>query len=232
MKSLIRFVIGTDFNLLSMLIILNKSRSIVDECALNIATRLLPWLFFVVELESHDKHDQLVDVQSNKTWLCRSLQVVRTAGCLHLQDHFPNTKPKTILSRNIYIVWRTDDQGRGIGETQPGRSPSQIKQSAFARSEIIFNGVLLVQDHGLTLASCTFQGQVFNIQLAMTVGRWTIVDGCFELVNHVQVKIVGYSIIIGSTMFDLNSSALIRRSAENIQVSVQQFKKRKNADIN
>ena len=62
MFSLILFVFGADFNLPFMLIILNKSWGIEDECTLNIAARLFPWLLFVVELESHDKYDQLIDI--------------------------------------------------------------------------------------------------------------------------------------------------------------------------
>ena len=158
MFSLILFVFGADFNLPSMLIILNKSRSIVDECALNIAARLLPWLLFVVELESHDKYDQFIDIYSNKTWLFRSLQVVCAARCLNLQGYLPYTHPKVIFSRNIHIIRSLNNQGRGITKFHPVRSISQIKQSPFARSEINLDWFLMKQDDGLALPSHTFQG--------------------------------------------------------------------------
>ena len=54
----------------------------------------------------------------------------------------------------------------------------------------------------------------------------TLFDGCFELVLHVKVKHVFYGRIIRSTMVHFKSSALIRWSAENCQVSLKQFKKR------
>ena len=60
--SFVFFVLGVDLNLSSMVIIGNKSRGVVDECALDIAARLLPRLFFVVELKSHDEHHQFIDV--------------------------------------------------------------------------------------------------------------------------------------------------------------------------
>ena len=64
------------------------------------------------------------------------------------------------------------------------------------------------------------------------MGRCTLIDGGFELVNHVEVKLVGDGRVIGSTMFDLNWSALIRWSAQNSQVSLTQFEERERTGVN
>ena len=57
MESLVHFVLRFDQNLLTVLIILHKSRSIEDECSLDITTSFLPGLLFVVKLEIYDENN-------------------------------------------------------------------------------------------------------------------------------------------------------------------------------
>ena len=159
------------------------------------------------------------------------MQISRAAGCLDLQDHCPNAQPEFIFSGNIYIVWSVDDQERRIGKRQPEWSLSQVKQSAFARSEIIFNGVLFKESDGLALTGCTFQSQIFNNRLAIPVRRQALFDCSFEFALRVKVKHIFDGGVIGGKMLHFEPSALIRRSAENSQVSVAQFQKRESTGV-
>ena len=56
-----------------MIVIADKYRGIVDEYPLNRATRFLPWVVFVVELESYDKNDHFVNVYSDVSFLFNPL---------------------------------------------------------------------------------------------------------------------------------------------------------------
>ena len=88
------------------------------------------------------------------------------------------------------------------------------------------------QDDGLSFSSHTFQGQIFDIRLARTAGGRTLFEGSFHVANHMEVKDCGYDRIIGGTVLHFKPNALFRRSAGNSQVSVNQLKKRKSADVN
>jgi hypothetical protein len=81
------------------------------------------------------------------------------------------------------------------------------------------------------LASCAFQGQTFNVRLAIAVRRQTLFDGPFELVNHVQVNLIGHRGVIGGNVLDFKARALIRRSAYDGKLSVKQFQERVSTDI-
>jgi len=72
-QSSIHFVLRSNLDCLSVLIILDEYRGIVDKCALNRTANLLPGLLFVVELESYGKHDHLVNVYSDVPLLRQSL---------------------------------------------------------------------------------------------------------------------------------------------------------------
>ena len=174
----------------------------------------------------------MVNIYANVTWFCHPLQIGRVTWRLDYHDHFPNTQPEAIFSRNVHIIWSGNNQGRGIVKTQPVRSSRQIKQRAFARSEIVFNRVLFKKDNGLGLASCTFQGQIFNIRLAITLRRRTLFDDSFELADHVKVKNVCYGRGIRCTMLYFKLNALLLWSTQNSQVPLKQFKKRKSTGFN
>jgi len=139
MKSLVSFVLRFNLDFLSVFIILDEYRGIADKCSLNRAANFFPRVLFVVELESYDKHDHFVNVHSDVPLLCQSLQIVCSAWCLNLKGHFPYTYEKFIFSRNSDLIRRVYVQGRGVGETQPERSASQVKQGAFTCSEVTFN---------------------------------------------------------------------------------------------
>jgi hypothetical protein len=62
MQSFIGFVLRFYLDFHSVLIILDEYRGIADKCAINGATNLLPRVLFVVQLESHSKHDNFVNV--------------------------------------------------------------------------------------------------------------------------------------------------------------------------
>ena len=143
MDSYIRIILRIDLDFSIIVIIFHKYRGIVDECPLDKATRFLPWLFFVVELKGYGKNNHFVNIYTSDTLFFNSLQIGWKTWCLNSQGHFPNTYPKPILSRNIYVVWSIDDQGREIWKTQPWWSIIQVKQSAFACSEVTFNRFLL-----------------------------------------------------------------------------------------
>ena len=169
MKSFISFVLRLNLNFPSVLIILDKYWGIVDKCTLNIAANLLPRLLFVVELESYGKRDQFVNVYSDMPLLSKSLKIVRTAWCIDFQCHCPCAYPEVISSRNFNIVWSVDHKERRICETQPERSVRYVEQGTFTRSEIAIYRALVKQGDGLVLASCTCQGQIFDIRLAIPV---------------------------------------------------------------
>jgi hypothetical protein len=76
MYSSIRFFLGLDRNFSKIFIILDEYRCIVDECPLDRAASLLPRLLFVVELESHGKHDHFVNVYGDVPFLYQSLIIV------------------------------------------------------------------------------------------------------------------------------------------------------------
>jgi hypothetical protein len=61
------FVLRPDLHGALVIIILDESRGIMDVGVINIATRLFPRLFFVVEFKSYNEIDFLVKVQSNKS---------------------------------------------------------------------------------------------------------------------------------------------------------------------
>ena len=124
------------------------------------------------------------------------------------------------------VIGSVDDQERGIGKTEPGRSLSQVKQSAFACSEITFNWVLLKQDHVLALSCHTSQGQTLNLGLATIEPRRAPFDGRFKFAKHVEVEEVGDEGVIGGPVLHFQSSALIRRSAYNTKISMNQFEER------
>ena len=94
MQSFIGFVLWFNLNSLSVLIILDKYRGIVDKRALNGAAKLPPRVLFVVKLESYDKHDHFVDVDSDVPLLFQSLQIVCVAWRINLQSHCPYANPK------------------------------------------------------------------------------------------------------------------------------------------
>ena len=147
---------------------------------------------FIVELECDGKNHKLVNVNADVTLLFDSLQIGRVARCLDFYVHFPNAEPKAILTGNVDLVWSVNDQERGIGQAQPERSFSQVKQSAFARLEILFSGVLLEEGDSLGLTSDTFHNFIFDIGLAITVTRRAVFDGGFKFVDHMEVNNVGY----------------------------------------
>ena len=157
-QSFISFGLRLNLDFHSELIILNEYRGIMDEYALNRAANLLPRDLFVVELESYGKHDHFVNVDGDVPLFCQSLKIVCAARCLNCQGHFPVTYPKLIFSSDADIVWRVYVQERGICKTQPERSTRQVKQGAFACSEISFYGSLVKEGDSLALASCACQG--------------------------------------------------------------------------
>jgi hypothetical protein len=62
MQSLIHFVMGLNLNFSSVFVILDEYRGIMNKRPLNSSASLLPWVLFVVKLESDDKHDHLIDI--------------------------------------------------------------------------------------------------------------------------------------------------------------------------
>ena len=68
---------------------------------------------------------------------------------------------------------------------------------------------------GLALASCTCQGQVWNIWLAIPVMGLALFERSFELAHHMQVENISDSRVIGCVMLHFKPSTFIRRSAEN-----------------
>jgi len=73
MQSFVRLVLRVNLDFQFSLIVFHEYRGVVDKCALNRATNLLPGLVFVVKLESYDKHDHFVNVYSDVSLLCQSL---------------------------------------------------------------------------------------------------------------------------------------------------------------
>jgi len=73
MKSFIWFILWFNLNCLAVFIILDEHRGIVDKCTLDRAANLLPWLLFVVELESYYKDNHFVNVYSDVPLFCQSL---------------------------------------------------------------------------------------------------------------------------------------------------------------
>jgi hypothetical protein len=76
MKSLVSFVLRFNLDFLSVFIILDEYRGIVDKCSLNRTANFFPRVLFVVELESYDKHHHFVNVNSDVPLLFQSLQIV------------------------------------------------------------------------------------------------------------------------------------------------------------
>ena len=56
------FVLRLNLDFSIVVIIRDKYRGVVDECPLDRATRFLPGVVFVVELESYDKYDHFIDI--------------------------------------------------------------------------------------------------------------------------------------------------------------------------
>jgi len=73
-ESLIHFVMRIDLDCLSMIIVIDESRGIVDKCTLNRAANFFPRVLFVVELKSYHNYDHFVNVYSDMPLLCQSLQ--------------------------------------------------------------------------------------------------------------------------------------------------------------
>ena len=109
MKSLVSFVLRFNLDFLSVLIIGDECRGIEDKCALNRAANLLPRVLFIVELESHDKYDHLLNVYTHMSCLFQSLQIVWATRRINFEGNFPYAYEKMVFSRNIYLVWSVDD---------------------------------------------------------------------------------------------------------------------------
>ena len=101
MQSFIGFVLRFDLDFHSVLIILDEYRGIVDKCALNRATNLLPGMLFVVELESYGKHDHFVNVYGDVALLVQSLQRICVTRCFNFEGHCPRAYPKLIFSWDV-----------------------------------------------------------------------------------------------------------------------------------
>ena len=61
------------------------------------------------------------------------------------------------------------------------------------------------------------------------MGDRTFFDGSFEFVDHVEIKNICYGGAIRGHVLYFKPDALIRRSAEDSQLSLEQFKKRVSA---
>ena len=61
MQSFIRFVLRFDLDCSFFLIIPHEVWGIMDERTLDRATRFLPWLIIVVELESYEENDHFIN---------------------------------------------------------------------------------------------------------------------------------------------------------------------------
>ena len=84
---------------------------------------------------------------------------------------------------------------------------------------------------GLAAASCTCQGQIFDVRLAIPVVGGAGFERSFEFACDVQEKYVGDGGVIGRVMLHFKSGALVWWSAENSQVSLTQFQIRVSADF-
>ena len=62
MQSSMLFVHRVNLDFSSAVIVLDEYRGIVDKCPLDRATRLLPGLHFVIELEGYAKKDHFVNI--------------------------------------------------------------------------------------------------------------------------------------------------------------------------
>ena len=62
MQSSVLFVLRLDLDFSIVVIIRDEYRGIVDKCSLDRATRLLPRLLFVIELEGYAKKDHFVNI--------------------------------------------------------------------------------------------------------------------------------------------------------------------------
>ena len=62
MQSSMLFVLRLDLDFLIVVIIRDEYRSIVDKCPLDRATRFLPRLTFVVELEIYSENDHFINI--------------------------------------------------------------------------------------------------------------------------------------------------------------------------
>ena len=129
------------------------------------------------------------------------------------------------------VVWRIYDQERGVSKTQPERSACQVKQGAFTSSKITFDCILVEEGDGLSLASCAYQGQIFDVGLTIPMVGRAGFKRSFEIAYHMQEENVGHGGVIGRIVLHFKSGALIRRSTENSQVSVTQFQKGENTGL-
>ena len=73
---------------------------------------------------------------------------------------------------------------------------------------------------GLAYASCTCQGQVFDIGLAISMMGRALFERSFKLVYSMQMENVGDGGVVGCVMLHFKPSALVWWSAENSQVSM------------
>ena len=222
MQSLIHFILRLNLDFLWVLVILDEYWGIAYECALNRAADFFPRALFVVEIESYSKNDHFVNVYSGEPLHFQSLQIVGATRCCHFQRHFPYADEEFVFSWNIYIVWRIYDQERGIDKIQPELSARQVKQGTFTRSEIAFYWVLVEQGDSLAYASCAFQGQLFDIRLAIPVMGWAGIENSFGLGDHMQVDNIGDDWVIGCVVLHFKPSARVWWSAENSQISLSQ----------
>jgi len=87
------------------------------------------------------------------------------------------------------------------------------------------------QGDGLAKAGCTGQGQVFDIRLAIPEMGRTLFERSFKPIYRMQVENVGDGGVVGCIVLQFKPSALVWWSAENSQVSVAKFQKRKSTDI-
>ena len=101
MEAFIGFFLRLNLDLLSVLIILDEYRGIVDKCTLDRAANLLPRVLFVVELESYGKHDHFVNVYGDVPLLSQSLQRICVTWRTNFQSHCPRAYPKLIFSGDV-----------------------------------------------------------------------------------------------------------------------------------
>ena len=101
MESFIGFVLRFNLDFLSVLIIRDEYRGVVEKCTLNRAASLLPRVLFYIELESYAKLDHFVNIHSDATLLCQSLQIICATWCINFHGYFPNAYEKLIFPKYI-----------------------------------------------------------------------------------------------------------------------------------
>ena len=139
MSSLITLILRSNLDILAVLVVGDEGGRTAEEGAEDGAADATPGVCVRVVGEGDGEGGEGVEVEGDGVVVGEVLEIIRTTRRLNDHSHFPNPHPKPIIPRHINLIRRVNNQKRRIPQTDPKRSPRQVKQGPFTCSKVLFN---------------------------------------------------------------------------------------------